>query len=156
MTADAARGPNRATPYSRYTAGFGPGRRSVIERWVEVPPGAKRPGAPGGGGISTVGDLSRFAQALFAHRLLSPRMTTLVLAPKVTMEDGGRRGYGFEVYDWTGTRVVGHGGNFWGVMSQLDIYPESGGYIVVVLSNNDASGGEAIRNWTRRMLAPSS
>jgi CubicO group peptidase (beta-lactamase class C family) len=144
--------PMYATPHSRYTAGFGPGRRAVIERWVEVPAGAKRPGAPAGGGISTAGDLSRFAQALVEHRLLSPRMTDVVLAPKVTMDDGGRRGYGFEVYDWPGTRMVGHGGNFWGTMSQIDIYPESG-YTVVVLSNNDASGGEAIRNWTRRMLA---
>jgi hypothetical protein len=23
-------------------------------------------------------------------------------------------GYGFEPHDWSGTRVVGHGGNFWG------------------------------------------
>jgi hypothetical protein len=79
-------------------------------------------------------------------------MTDMVLAPKVIMDEGGRRGYGFEVYDWSATRVLGHGGNFWGTMSQIDIYPESG-YTVVVLSNNDASGGEAIRNWTRRMLA---
>lgn len=143
--------PDRATPYSRYTAGFGPSRRAVIERWVEVPSGAKRPGAPGGGGISTVGDLARFADALLTHRLLTPRMTALVLEPKVAMDSEGQRGYGFEVYDWGGTRVVGHGGNFWGTMTQLDIYPESA-YAVVVLSNNDASGGEAVRNWTRRML----
>ncbi|HKP28629.1 MAG TPA: serine hydrolase domain-containing protein [Gemmatimonadales bacterium] len=143
--------PRYATPQSRYTAGFGPGRRPVIERWVEVPAGAKRPGAPGGGGISTVGDLVRFGQALLDHRLLTERMTALVLAPKVPTDDGGSRGYGFEVNEWSGTRVVGHGGNFWGSMSQLDIYPESG-YTVVVLSNNDASGGEAIRNWTRAHL----
>ena len=144
--------PRYATPHSRYTSGFGPTRRAVIERWVEVPAGAKRPGAPGGGGISTAGDLARFAQALLAHRLLSPSMTTEVLAPKVSTGDGGSRGYGFEVNDWNDSRVVGHGGNFWGTMSQLDIYPNSG-YIVVVLSNNDASGGEAIRNWTRTALA---
>ena len=144
--------PRYATPHSRYTAGFGPQRRAVIERWVEVPSGARRPGAPAGGGISTVGDLARFAQALLEHRLLSQRMTEVVLAPKVAMDDGGRRGYGFEVYDFFDTRVVGHGGNFWGTMSQIDVYPVSG-HTVVVLSNNDASGGPAIRNWTRRMLA---
>ena len=144
--------PRYATPRSRYTTGFGPQRRAVIERWVEVPTGAKRPGAPAGGGISTAGDLTRFAQALLEHRLLGQRMTDLIVAPQVTMEDGGRRGYGFEVYDFFDTRVVGHGGNFWGTMSQIDIYPASG-YTVVVLSNNDASGGPAIRNWTRRILA---
>lgn len=146
--------PDHATPYSRYTEGFGPGRAPVIERWVEVPAVAKRPGAPGGGGISTAGDLARFADAVLTHRLLTPEMTALVLEPKVNMDGEGRRGYGFEVYDWAGTRVVGHGGNFWGTMSQLDIYPGSG-YVVVVLSNNDASGGEAVRNWTRRMLTQS-
>lgn len=127
-----------------------------VQRHVFDPAGMTRtcycePGAPGGGGISTAGDLARSADALLTHRLLTPRMTALVLEPKVKMDDEGRRGYGFEVYDWSGTRVVGHGGNFWGTMSQLDIYPESG-YAVVVLSNNDASGGEAIRNWTRRMF----
>jgi D-alanyl-D-alanine carboxypeptidase len=147
--------PNHATPYSRYTAGFGPSRSAVIERWVEVPAGAKRPGAPGGGGISTAGDLARFADALLTNRLLTAQMTALVLEPKVNMDGEGRRGYGFEVFDWAGTRVVGHGGNFWGTMSQLDVYPDSG-YAVVVLSNNDASGGEAVRNWTRRMLTQAS
>jgi hypothetical protein len=79
-------------------------------------------------------------------------MTANVLEPRVRMDDGESRGYGFEVNDWNGTRIVGHGGNFWGTMSQLDIYSGSG-YVVAVLSNNDASGGEAIRHWTRRMLA---
>jgi len=76
------------------------------------------------------------------------RMTT----PYVSMGGEGHKGYGFEVHDWFGTRFVGHGGNFWGVMSQIDIYPATG-HIAVVLSNNDASGGEAVRNWTRRALA---
>ncbi|MDQ3950528.1 MAG: beta-lactamase family protein [Gemmatimonadota bacterium] len=144
--------PRRATPYSRYTSGFGPGRRSVPDRWIEVPAGAKRPGAPAGGGISTAEDIARFGAALLANRLLSPEMTTRLLTPRVSMDGDGHRGYGFEVHDWFGTGFVGHGGNFWGVMSQLDIYPETG-HVVVVLANNDASGGEAVRNWTRRRLA---
>jgi CubicO group peptidase (beta-lactamase class C family) len=143
---------HRATPYSRYTAGFGPTRRPVPDRWVEVPSGARRPGAPAGGGISTVGDLARFATALLEHRLLSDTMTTQVLTPRVRMDDGGRKGLGFEVYDRANTRFVGHGGNYWGTMSQIDIYPGQH-VVVVVLSNNDASGGEAVRNWTRRVLA---
>ncbi|MBC7789777.1 MAG: beta-lactamase family protein [Anaerolineae bacterium] len=143
---------HRATPYSRYTAGFGPTRRSVPDRWVEVPRGARRPGAPGGGGISTVLDLGRFATALLEHRLLGAAMTERVLMPRVPMGDGGKRGYGFEAYEWSGTRFVGHGGNYWGTMTQLDIYPKEG-VVVVILSNNDASGGEAVRNWTRRVLS---
>lgn len=139
----------RATPYSRYTSGFGPTRRAMPDRWTEVPPGAKRPGASAGGGISTAPDIARFGAAILANRLLSAEMTARVLTPQVRMGSDGERGYGFEVYDWFGTRFVGHGGNFWGVMTQLDIYPATG-HVVVVLSNNDASGGEAVRNWTRR------
>ncbi|MDQ3518808.1 MAG: beta-lactamase family protein [Gemmatimonadota bacterium] len=142
---------HRATPYSRYTAGFGPTRRSVPDRWIEVPQGARRPGAPAGGGISTVNDLALFAAALLEHRLLGAAMTTRVLSARVPMDDGGKRAYGFEVYEWSGTRFIGHGGNYWGTMTQLDIYPDDGS-VVVILSNNDASGGEAVRNWTRRTL----
>jgi hypothetical protein len=36
-------------------------------------------------------------------------------------------------------------------MTQIDIYPAQH-VVVVILSNNDASGGEAVRCWTRRML----
>ena len=144
--------PRYATPHSRYTTGFGPSRRSSPDRWIAVPPAAKRPGAPAGGGISTVGDLARFAEALLEHRLLGPAITERVLAPRVPMEDGGQRAYGFESYDWYGTRFVGHGGNFWGVMTQLDIYRESG-HVVIVLANSDASGGEAIRWHTRMALS---
>jgi CubicO group peptidase (beta-lactamase class C family) len=142
----------RATPYSRYTSGFGPTRRSVPDRWVEVPSGAKRPGAPSGGGVATAGDIARFGAALLDNRLLSADMTARVLSDQLVPGSGDRRGYGFEIDDWFGTRFVGHGGNFWGVMTQLDIYPATG-HVVVVLSNNDASGGEALRNWTRRALA---
>jgi CubicO group peptidase (beta-lactamase class C family) len=142
---------HRATPYSRYTSGFGPSRRPVPERWTEVPTGAKRPGASAGGGISTADDIARFGAAILENKLVSAATKAIMLTPHVRME-GGHRGYGFEIHDWFGTRIVGHGGNFWGVMSQLDIYPETG-HVAVVLSNNDASGGEAVRNWTRRALS---
>jgi CubicO group peptidase (beta-lactamase class C family) len=144
--------PRRATQYSRYTSGFGPTRRAEPDRWIEVPSEARRPGAPAGGGISTVGDLARFGTALLTNKLVSAATFTRMIEPHTPMGGDGDKGYGFEVYDWFGTRFVGHGGNFWGVMSQIDIYPGTG-HVVVVLSNNDASGGEAVRNWTRRVLA---
>ena len=143
--------PRRATPYSRYTSGFGPSRRPVPDRWIEVPTGARRPGAPAGGGISTADDIARFGSSFLTDKLLSAEMRRRMLMPHVSMGDG-HKGYGFDVHDWFGTRFVGHGGNFWGVMSQVDIYPGTG-HVVVVLSNNDASGGEAIRHWTRRAFS---
>jgi CubicO group peptidase (beta-lactamase class C family) len=144
--------PRRATPQSRYTSGFGPTRRAEPDRWIEVASAARMPGAPAGGGLSTGDDLARFGAAVLQHKLLGPSMTQRVLTPYVSMDGDGFKGYGFEIYEWFGTRFVGHGGNFWGVMSQIDIYPQTG-HVVVVLSNNDASGGEAVRNWTRRALA---
>jgi CubicO group peptidase (beta-lactamase class C family) len=144
--------PRRATPYSRYTSGFGPSRRAEPDRWIEVPSTAKRPGAPAGGGISTSVDIGKFGAALLASRLLGASMTRTVLTPYVRMDSDGEKRNGFEIHDWFGTRFVGHGGNFWGVTTQIDIYPETG-HVVVVLSNNDASGGEAVRNWTRRALS---
>ncbi len=144
--------PGRSTPQSRYTAGFGPTRRANPDRWIEVASTARMPGAPAGGGLSTGGDLARFGTAVLQHELLGAAMTQRVLTPYVSMDGEGHKGYGFEIHGWFGTRFVGHGGNFWGVMSQIDLYPQTG-HVVVVLSNNDASGGEAIRNWTRRMLS---
>ena len=144
--------PRRATPYSRYTSGFGPGRRPEPDRWIEVSPNARRPAAPAGGGISTMRDVAKFGLALLTNRLVSAVTFARMLEPRVSMDGDGRKGYGFDVYDWSGVRFVGHVGNFWGVMSQIDIYPQTG-HVVVVLSNNDASGGEALRDWTRRALA---
>jgi CubicO group peptidase (beta-lactamase class C family) len=144
--------PRRATQYSRYTSGFGPSRRPEPERWIEVPNEARRPGAPAGGGISTAEDIARFGAALLTNKLVSAETFARMVVPHTSMGGDGQKGYGFEVHDWSGTRFVGHGGNFWGVMSQVDIYPATG-HVMVVLSNNDASGGEAIRNWTRRALA---
>jgi CubicO group peptidase (beta-lactamase class C family) len=144
--------PRRAAPYSRYTSGFGPGRRPEPDQWIEVPAEARRPAAPAGAGIATARDIARFGVALLTHRLISDSTFSRMLEAHVSMEGDGHRGYGFEEYNWFGVRFFGHGGNFWGVMSQVDIYPETG-HVVVILSNNDASGGEAVRNWTRRALA---
>jgi hypothetical protein len=52
------------------------------------------------------------------------------------------------------TRFVGYGGNYWGTMTQIGIYPGQD-VVVVILSNNDASGGEAVRSWTHRTLTAS-
>jgi CubicO group peptidase (beta-lactamase class C family) len=130
---------------------FGPSRRAMPDGWIEVPGTVRRPCAPAGGGISTATDIARFGASMFADRLVSAAMRERTWTSYARMSGDGAKGYG-ELYDWYGTQFVGHGGNFWGLMSQLDTYPSTG-LIVVVLSNNDASGGEALRNWTRRAIA---
>lgn len=97
------------------------------------------PGNPSGGAYSTVGDLTRFAQALLGHRLVSAAMTETILSGKVTPDgpaDGSKYGYGFEVDELNGVRTVGHSGGAPGIDTQLRINPTSG-YTVVILANLD-------------------
>ncbi len=89
-------------------------------------------GGPAGGGFSTVSDLHRFAQALLAGKLVSKESL------KTMWKDysGERYGYGFGVNEGPNGKVVGHGGGFEGINSNLDIYLDKG-YIAAVLSNYD-------------------
>ena len=88
-------------------------------------------GGPAGGGYSTVTDLVRFATALHAARILSPATTELLLTPKPELQSP-TYGYGFSVDP--ARNIVGHGGGFSGISSNLDIFRDSG-YVAVVLSN---------------------
>jgi len=89
-------------------------------------------GGPAGGGFSTVKDLHRFAQALLAGKLVSPKMRELMW----TDFKGASYGYGFQVVRGQGGKAVGHSGGFPGINSRLDIYVDSG-YIVAAMCNYD-------------------
>jgi len=88
-------------------------------------------GGPAGGGYSTVEDLVRFAEALKAGKLVSPKTFELMTTPKPEV-NSPQYGYGFSVDTQTG--VVGHSGGFPGISSNLDIFKGTG-YVAVVLSN---------------------
>jgi CubicO group peptidase (beta-lactamase class C family) len=87
---------------------------------MDAPGGARRSnwlftgvkGMPAGGAYSTAGDLLKFDEALRNHRLLGAEMTARLWA-------GGARnahyGYGFELGRYNRTRIVGHGGGWFGV-----------------------------------------
>lgn len=49
-------------------------------------------------------------------------------------------GYGFELEDVNGKRVVGHGGGDLGISAGVRWYPDSGNYTFAVLSNYDRGG----------------
>jgi hypothetical protein len=70
---------------------------------------------------------------------------------------GGERnahyGYGFELKRYNKTRIVGHGGGWFGVTNRMDMYPDLG-YTVVILSNYD-SNPSAIANKLREWLTQS-
>jgi CubicO group peptidase (beta-lactamase class C family) len=88
-------------------------------------------GGPAGGGYSTVEDLTRFAEALKGGKLVSAESMRLLTTPKPEL-NSPRYGFGFGIDE--GGRVVGHGGGFPGINSQLDIYIGED-YTLAVMSN---------------------
>lgn len=89
-------------------------------------------GGPAGGGFSTVVDLHRFARALLTGKLVSKESLKTLWTDYV----GARYGYGFGIEKSSSGLVVGHGGGFDGINSNLDIFVDKG-YIVAVMSNID-------------------
>jgi hypothetical protein len=59
-------------------------------------------------------------------------------------------GYGFQVVEGPGGKIVGHGGGFSGINGKLDIYLDKG-YIVAVLSNYD-SGASPIARKIQKLI----
>jgi CubicO group peptidase (beta-lactamase class C family) len=104
--------------------------------------GAK--GNPQGGASSTVEDLLRFSIALRENKLLSAKSLDLMTTSKFFFRKYAAGdiyyGYGFELENINGKRVIGHGGGDLGVSSVIRWYPDSGNYTVVVLSNYDRGG----------------
>lgn len=104
--------------------------------------GAK--GSSQGGAFSTAEDLLRFSLALRGHKLLSAKSFDLITMPKFFFRKYGSDdvyyGYGFELQNINGKRVVGHGGGDLGISSGIRWYPDSGNYTFAVLSNYDRGG----------------
>jgi len=71
--------------------------------------------------------------------------------PIVLLAKVANCGYGFTVAQGPAGKVVGHGGGFDGINSQLDIYVDAG-YIIVVMSNYD-NGASPLANKIGRTLA---
>jgi CubicO group peptidase (beta-lactamase class C family) len=88
-------------------------------------------GGPAGGGYSTVGDLTRFAVALIEGKLVSRAGVKQLTTPKPEISSP-RYGFGFGIEE--NGRIVGHGGGFPGINSQLDIFVEED-YTLAVMSN---------------------
>lgn len=111
-------------------------------------------GGPAGGGFSTVEDLVKFASALEAGKLLSAASVAALTTGKVQInpnEPNPRYAYGFFDERLNETRVVGHGGGFPGINSQLDIYVGRG-YAVAVMSNYDPPAAQRVANRIRSLL----
>jgi CubicO group peptidase (beta-lactamase class C family) len=105
-------------------------------------------GNPQGGAFCTAEDLLRFSIAFREGKLVSTQTVELMTTPKYFFRkystDDIWYGYGFELENIDGQRVIGHGGGDLGVSSGVRWYPDSGNYTVVVLSNYDRGGIIAI------------
>lgn len=97
-------------------------------------------GGPAGGGFSTVTDLHRFALALLDEKFVSRRSMEKMWSDHA----GTGYGYGFTVRETAKGKVVGHGGGFSGINSNLDVFVDSG-YIVAVMSNIDMGASPLAR-----------
>jgi CubicO group peptidase (beta-lactamase class C family) len=104
-------------------------------------------GGPAGGGYSTVGDLTRFAEALKGGKLVSQASVRALTTPKPELSSPGY-GFGFVVDE--GGKVVGHSGGFNGINSQLDIYVGED-YTLAVMSNY-GGGAQEISEKARSLL----
>ena len=118
--------PNLAIGYTRMNErgehSDGPRRNNLFSHSVK--------GGPAGGGFSTVEDLYRFARALTNEKLLSKASLERMWEDHADADYG----YGFSVAEGALGRMVGHGGGFPGLNSNLDIMLDRG-YIVAVMSN---------------------
>lgn len=126
--------------------------------FMDAPQGTRRSnalfigvrGMPAGGAYSTVQDLLKFASALRGHKLLSAKATAELWRGS---ERNAHYGSGFEVKRYNGTRIIGHGGGWFGITNRMDIYPDLG-YTVIILSNYD-SDPTAIAHKLREWLTQS-
>jgi len=93
-------------------------------------------GLPYGLSYSTVEDLLKFHIALENRRLLKASSLETAWQGKVSSFAGNRYGYGFDVTNYNGTKIVGHSGGWFGITNQMEMYPDLG-YTVVILTNYD-------------------
>ncbi len=121
--------PDLATGYTEMGAGPGRLKNNLFMHVVK--------GGPAGGGYSTVEDLLRFDQALRGYRLLGRDATGHLLSPKARLPGSEAwYCYGFGETHVGDERILGHGGGFPGINSNLQMYLKSG-YTVAVMTNLD-------------------
>ena len=94
---------------------------------------------PGGGYVSTPGDLVTLADALLAGTLLKPDTLKLMWTSQ-KLRDGKNTGYGmgWGVGQFEGEDIAGHAGGQQGASSSLTIYPQRKMAVAVMINMNEA------------------
>jgi CubicO group peptidase (beta-lactamase class C family) len=97
-----------------------------------------------GGAFSTAQDLLRFSVALRGHQLVNAKSLELMTTSKFFFRKYAagdiHYGYGLELENVNGERVIGHGGGDLGISSGIRWYPDSNNITVAILSNYDRGG----------------
>jgi CubicO group peptidase (beta-lactamase class C family) len=90
-----------------------------------------------GGLYSTVGDLYKWDQALYANQLVSQETLNTIFTSTVSIPgSNGLYGYGWMISQQSGHRVIEHSGNVYGFVADLARYPDDQ-VVIIVLSNTD-------------------
>lgn len=95
-------------------------------------------GLPSGLGYSTVGDMVKFEQALRQNKLVTADTLKELWTGRINNNRGGRYCFGFQTRQYNGQRIIFHGGGWFGITNQFEMYPELG-YTVVILNNIDSN-----------------
>ena len=111
--------------------------------WVDDSETLPYRGMAAGGGVSTLGDLFKFAQALQAGSLIPLKLLHDATQPQNNM---GWYGYGFIVGGSGTLHHYGHEGGAPGMNGMLEIYPDLG-VVIVALSNLDPPAADHVADY---------
>ncbi|ULQ57241.1 beta-lactamase family protein [Flavihumibacter rivuli] len=104
-------------------------------------------GSGAGGGQSTINDLYAFAQALQSNKLLAKASTNLMMS----YTTDGTWGLASIHHPIGKEKIVGHGGDYEKVCSDLGIYTQSG-FVVIILSETDPPFAHFVADKVKELL----
>lgn len=109
---------------------------------------------PGGGWISSAGDMARFEEALLAGTLVKPATFALMTTPlKPSDGSADHYGLGFSIGSLDGAETVSHLGGQQGTSTAILLIPSRRAGIVVLINLDEAGAGELADEVARIVLS---
>lgn len=123
------------------------GEQDSLGVWKENPYLVMK-GSSAGGGYSTVPDLLKYGRALAAGKVVP--LSVLAEMREDRFDHG--YGYGLSLRTLNEKIVYGHNGGFPGVSGELDIFPESGLFVVSLSNRGPRDGWASCRSIVRNAI----